>query len=192
MCHRNREQVASNVAPIVLGFVIEICPMEVEIGIGPLHVRTGIGKINSIIGVHGNENLNEAEYASENTFVTILLDLLDSLTSRNTTALELHMNDGHTVDKEHDVTTPVGKHLRFCRKMRLLRDLVTTLTAGNLSAVVNLQADLFAVMKVVIGVVSGHGNRLAVYKRIEGIRGAVGPNLLEDLSHLAICKGTPV
>ena len=76
----------------------------------------------------------------------ILLYLVARLAHRHAAALELYMDDRHSVDKEAQVAAAIIQELAFSRIYRLLGNLVATLAASDFPAVVDLQADLFAEM----------------------------------------------
>ena len=106
MCHRDRQQCGGDPFPVVDRLVVEISPMEVIIRI-ELAVRAGIGKIQRFIRIHGDKNLNQRKQAGKDTLSRILLDLIGSLTYRDPAFLQLDMNDGHSVDQQHQIPSPV-------------------------------------------------------------------------------------
>ena len=152
MRHRDGEQVRGETLPVIasrvgasaVGFVVEVSPVEVVARVELAAAR--VGEVDGVVGVHGYENLRQAEQPRENALVSVLLYLVARLAHRHTTALELYMDDRHSVDKEAQVAAAIIQELAFSRIYRLLGNLVATLAAGDFPAVVDLQADLFAEM----------------------------------------------
>lgn len=131
-----------------------------------LPVRTGVSEIHRFFRCHGNEYLNQRKRAAEDTLMGVFFDLIARLTYGDTALLQFYVNDGHTVDKKHQITAAVVQHFRLGRKCRLLRYLIAALTGGNLLPVINLQTDFFAVMQLIVGVISLDMYSLAVNEAI--------------------------
>jgi len=66
--HGNGEKGVGNIFPVVDWFVVEVCPVEVEVFI-ECAVGSGVGKIYGFFRRHGDEDLNEGEEIGEDMFV---------------------------------------------------------------------------------------------------------------------------
>ena len=166
MRHRDRKEMRGYILPSVHRLIIEIRPMEVIVLI-ELPVGTGVSEIYGFIRRHGDEHLNQRKQAAENAFMSVFFDLIARLTYGYATLLQLYVNDWHTVDKQHQITATVVQHFRLSRECRLFRYLVSALTGSNFLPVINLQTDFFAVMQLIIGVITLDMYGLTVDETIE-------------------------
>ena len=83
--------------PIVHGHVVEICPVEKEIGVEP-PLRAGVGKIERLLRVHGKENLHQGKQAGKHTLGGVLFNLMTGLADGNAALFQLNVNQRHPVD----------------------------------------------------------------------------------------------
>ena len=137
VCHGNGQQPLCNVFPVVQRFIVDICPVEIVILIEP-SIRAGIGEVHRFIRLHSNKDLHQRKQTREDTFVSILFDLVTCLTNVHTATLQLNMDNGHTIDQQGEVTTSIRENSRTGLENGLLRNLIAALTCGNFFAVVNL------------------------------------------------------
>ena len=125
-----------NVLPVVQRLIVGISPMKVEILVKH-SVWAGISKINCLIRLHGNENLHQGEKPGEHTFMGIFFDLIICLTHIHAAALELAVDQRHTVNQQHKIAPAIGQNRTSRLEHRLLGNLVATLSGGNLPLVIN-------------------------------------------------------
>ena len=122
----------------------------------------------------------------------IFLNLVACLAHRDAAFLELHMDDRHAVDQQHEISPAVAHKGRLSPEDGLLRDLIPALPGGDLLPVVDLQADLPAKVKGICRIVPLDGNGFAVDEAVELEGGAQGFDLFQDLHHLAVGEGRVV
>jgi len=70
----------------------------------------------------------------------------------------------------------------------LLDNLIAALAGGYLPPIVYFQADFFAKVEGVLGVIPGDGHGLAIYEAVQLERSAQTDDLLHDLLHFAVSK----
>ena len=165
MRHGDGQQIGSDPLPVVDGFIVRISPMEIEVPV-ELAFRARIGEIQGFCGFHGNKNLNQRIDARENTFVSILFDLICSLSDGYAALFQLNMDHRHTIDQKHQVTAAVLQHLRFTCENGLLCDLITALSGGDLLTVIDFQRHFLAEMERISGIVARQGDGLTVDKAV--------------------------
>ena len=109
-------------------------------------IRSWVCEVSCFLGFHCHKYLYQRKYALKYTFVHVLFYLIISLTNRYTTFLQLYMNNRHTVNQEHKVTPTVV--LNICRSfiLRLLNNLVSTLSGCNFVSIINFQANFLPEM----------------------------------------------
>ncbi len=147
---------------------------------------TGIGKVDCVIRIHSNKDLNKPEDACKDTLVGVLLNLVIGLAHRDATPLELKVNNWHAVNEQTKVTTTVIKQLIFSAINWLLSYLIPAITCCYFLAVVNFETNLFAKVSGVVWVITFDADCFTVDERIERKRCSKGFDLLDNLSHLTI------
>lgn len=140
--------------------------MEVKILV-EIPVGTGVGEINRFVRLHGNENLDKSKETGEYALVGILFDLIIGLADIYAAALQLAVNQGHTVDQQHKVSATVGQNRTSCLEHRLLCNLIAALTGGNFLPVIDFQTDLFAKVQLVRRIVTLDRDGFAVDEAVE-------------------------
>ena len=110
--HRDGEQLAHEGLPAVaagilvraVGLVVEVGPVEVVARVEL--ARAGVGEVHGVVGVHGHEQLHQAEDAGEHALVGVLLYLAAGLARRHAAAFELYVDERHAVDEQAQVAAP--------------------------------------------------------------------------------------
>ena len=192
MRHRDREKRRGEVLPLAStglvtcadGLVVEVLPVEVEVGVKRACSR--VGKVPRLIGSHSHKDLNQAEETREHALVRVFFDLSGCLAYGHATALELDMDDRHAVDEQAQVSATVVQDLALRRIDRLLSYLVAALAGCDLLTIIDLQAHLLAQVKRIVGVVARDGDGLSVDEPVERERGLERFDLFDDLCHLAL------
>ena len=161
MRHRNRQQGGSNHLPVINRVIIKIRPMEEKVRI-KLSVRTRIGKIQGFLRIHCNKNLNQRKQSGKHSFMCVLLNLIASLRYRHSGFLKLNMKNRHPVNQQHQIATPILKNLVMPWKQGLLYNLIAALPSRNLQAIINLQTDFPAIVKLVLRIFANDRNRLTI------------------------------
>ena len=192
MRHRDREKRRGEALPLASaglvtcadGLVVEVFPVEVEVGVKRACSR--VGKVPSLIGGHSHKDLNQTEETREHTFVRVFFDLSGCLAYGHATAFEFDMDDRHAVNEQAQVSATVVQNLVLRRIDRLLSYLVAALAGCNLLTIIDLQAYLLAQVKRIVGVVARDGDGLSVDESVERERGLECFDLFDDLCHLAL------
>ena len=70
----------------------------------------------------------------------------------------------------------------------MLDNLIAALAGGDLPPIIYFQADFFATVEGVLGVVPGDGHGLAIYEAVQLERSAQIDDLLHNLLHFAVSK----
>ena len=96
----------------------------------------------------------------------IFLYLITGLTDRYTAFLQLHMDDRHSIDKQHEIPSSGIEQFILSRKYRLLCDLISTLSSGDLLPVVDLQIYFFSKVSRIIRVISLYSYNFSIDKTI--------------------------
>ena len=135
--HRDGEQVGGDGLPVIHRLVVEVRPVKIVVRI-KLAVRAGIGEIQGFVGLHGHKDLHQREQPGEHAFMGIFLNLITCLAYRDAAFLELHMDDRHAVDQQHEISPAVAGKGRLGPEDGLLRDLIPALPGGDLLPVVDL------------------------------------------------------
>ena len=190
MSHRDGEQVARHVLPVVDGFVVEVGPVEVVCL--EVSVRAGVGEVDRLVRVHGHEHLDQGEEPREDALVGVLADLVAGLAHAHAATLELDVDERHTVDEQHHVAAALWEHLGLGGEVRLSRYLVAAAASSDLRPVVDVQTHFFAKVQLICLVVACDGDRAPVDEAVEAHGGAQLHDLLDDLLHLAGCQGAAV
>ena len=119
----------------------------------------------------------------------IFLNLVACLAHRDAAFLELHMDDRHAVDQQHEISPAVAGKGRLGPEDGLLRDLIPALPGGDLLPVVDFQADLPTKMEGIRRIIPLDGDGFAIDKAIEFEGRAQRFDLLQNLLHLAVGEG---
>ena len=67
VCHWYRQEIGGNILPVILWHVVKVSPVEIKIFI-ETPIRSRIGKVNRLFGIHRHEDLNELEDTREDSF----------------------------------------------------------------------------------------------------------------------------
>ena len=130
-------------------------------------IRTGVSKIDRLFRLHRHKYLHQRKDPCEDTLIGVLLNLVMSLTHRNTTLFQLQMKHRHAINEQHQIATTVIQNFRLRFIFRLLGYLISTLPSGYFAAVINLEAHFFAKMERIIWIITGNRDRLTINKTIE-------------------------
>ena len=178
------EQRGGDYLPIVDGFVVEIGPVEVKAWI-KLSFGAGIGKIDCFLRVHGDKNLHQRKQPGENTFRSILFNLIAGLTDGNAALFQLDVNYRHPVNQKHQVAPAVAQQFRFAGEPGLPDNLIAALAGGDLPAVIDFQGNFLAEVLGILRVVPDDRNAFPVDKAVKLQRCPQGSDLFKNLLHLA-------
>ena len=110
--------------------------MEIDILV-ELAVRAGIGKIHSLIRLHGDKDLYQGKQACKHPFAGVFFNLVICLADIDPAALELAMEQRHPVDEQHEIAPPVRQEGASGFEYRLFSDLITALPGGDLHPVID-------------------------------------------------------
>ena len=116
----------------------------------------------------------------------IFFNLVVSLADIHTAAFQFTVNQRHTVDQQHKVTPAVGQNRVPCLEYRLFGNLIAALTGGNFLTVIDFQADFFAEVQFVRGIVAFDSNGFTIDKTVEFQRRAQTGNLVKNLLHFSV------
>ena len=187
MRHGDGQQIRCDPVPIVDRLVVGVSPVKVKVLV-KFPFGAGIGKIQRFCRLHRHKNLNQGKNTGEDSLVGVFFNLIGSLCHGNTALFQLDMNDGHTVDEQHEIAAPILQHLGLACKLRLLRNLIAALTSGDLPSVVDLQGNFFSEMQHVIGIVTRDGHGFSVNKAVQLHRCAQIGDLLQNLLHFSVSQ----
>ena len=135
MCHRYIQEFGGYTVPVENLLIVKVCPMELKFFLETVF-STRISKVECFLWGHSNENLNHRENTTtENTFVHIAFQLKHGLRHIHTTTFQFYVNNGHTVNEQHYITTTVTCQWVSCTETRLTHNLVTALTCTDFSGV---------------------------------------------------------
>ena len=95
-------------------------------------------------------------FTGENALVRILFNLIASLANRNTALFKFNVDKWHTVYQENEIAPSVRKNTCLCGKFRLLGNLVSALSCGDLLSVVYFQGYLLTEVGFVIRIITGN------------------------------------
>ena len=90
------------------------------------------------------------EYA----FMSILLNLIHHLSDIDTASLQLNVNDRHTVDEQHHITTSSCAKRMFCLESWLTDCLINTLSCTYLTSIENGKINFLAIVYLIVRIVS--------------------------------------
>ena len=116
----------------------------------------------------------------------ILFNLVVGLADIHTAALQFTVNQRHTVDQQHKVTTAVGQNRASCLEHRLLGNLIAALTGSNFLTVIDFQTDFLTEVQFICGIVAFDSNGFAIDKTVELQRRAQTDNLVKNLLHFTV------
>ena len=119
-------------------------------------------------------------------------DLIGGLAYGDAAFLQFDMDDRHAVDKQANVSPAIVQHLIFSWINRLSCDLVPALPGGDFLTIIDFQADLLAVMSLILGIITFNGYGFTVNEGIQRQWRAQCFDLFEDLRHLAFGKALPI
>ena len=152
MCHRDGQERAHNLIPVINRLVIKVRPMEIKRRIESA-VRSRIGEVQRFFGSHSHKNLYQRKQSGEHPFVGVFLNLMARLTHRYSGSLQLDMNHRHSVNQQHYIPAAIVQNPILRRELRLLCNLINALASGNLHAVEQLQADFFSQMFCILRII---------------------------------------
>ena len=88
-----------------------------------------------------------------------------SKTERERMIVDMY-NNGHSIDQQHDISTPQTKQFRACRKFRLPYDLISALTSCDFITVINLKRNFLTKVLPVIRIVAANNDIAAIDKTV--------------------------
>ena len=163
--------------------------MKIEVRI-EVAIRTRICKVQRLFRIHCNKDLNQREKSCEDTFMSILLNLIHSLSYRNTGFLQFNMENRHAIDQKHEITTAILQDLFMSRKDRLLYYLITAFPASNFHTIIDPETYFLTIMQGIIRILSDYGNSFSINKSIQCNRSPAFSDLLQEFIHLLRNKRT--
>ncbi|CAB0590190.1 hypothetical protein CIP107554_00690 [Corynebacterium diphtheriae] len=105
--HRNGQQRTCHVVPLVDRLVVEVGPVEEVVRVELACAR--VGEVDRLLRGHGDEDLHQGEDALVDALMGVLGYLVRTLGNRHAGALQLDVEDRHTVDEQHHVATSGGQ-----------------------------------------------------------------------------------
>ena len=170
MSHGNGQKFRSHALPVIDGFIVEICPVEIKVRI-ELSFRPRVCIIDGLFRIHGYEYLHQRKQTCEDLFLRIFGNLVGGLRYRDTAPFQFNVEQRHAINEQHQIPAPVLSQEVFPGKFRLFGNLIPALTRCDFQTVIDLQTDFFAIMKGIFGILPFDGNRLTVNEAVQRQRG---------------------
>ena len=128
MSHRDIEQFAGHAVPLKYLVIVEVSPMELKFILEQVFTAR-IGEVERLFGGHGHKYLHHGENAAaEDSFVHVAFQLKHRLRHIHAATLQLHMDNGHTVDEQQHIPSAVARQRIRGSETRLAHNLVTALS----------------------------------------------------------------
>ena len=124
----------------------------------------------------------------EDTFVGVFLDLVHRLSHIHTASFQLNVDNWHTVDEQHHITTTGSAKRMFRLEPWLTDNLIDTLSCSYLTSIENGQINLFSEVYLVVRVVPPYHHLTAIDKLVHLVRVLQRIHLSHDLLHLSVSQ----
>ena len=116
----------------------------------------------------------------------ILLNLVYSLCHIHSTTFQFDVDNRHTIDKQHYITSTSGCQRMLCLELRLTHNLIDALPCTYFLSIEDSQINFLTVVYLVILIVSLYHHLSAIDKLVHLIRILQIIHLCHNLLHLAI------